>query len=98
MSNWLNIEKEKDQDLNEEEIINDVNPDQLNHCQRFTYDLIDKFNKEKKQMLMILLGTAGTGKSFTVSAISKLKTGQIKRACPTAKAAFIIKGLILKSY
>lgn len=43
-------------------------------------------------MLMILLGTAGTGKSLTVSAISKLKIGQIKRACFTAKAAFIIKG------
>lgn len=93
MSYWLSIEKEKDKDLNEDEIIDDVNPSQLNKCQKFTFNLIDKFNNEKKQMLMILLGTAGTGKSFTVSAISKLKVGQIKRACPTAKAAFIIKGI-----
>jgi excinuclease UvrABC helicase subunit UvrB len=41
---------------------------------------------------MIMLGTAGTGKSFTVAAISKLTINTIIRACPTAKAAFLIQG------
>ena len=38
---------------------------------------------------MILLGTAGTGTSYTVSAISK---NLQERTSPTAKAAFLIKG------
>jgi hypothetical protein len=46
---------------------------------------------------MIMLGTAGTGKSFTVAAISKLKANAIIRACPTAKAAFLIHGETLHS-
>ena len=46
---------------------------------------------------MILLGTAGTGKSFTVAALTKLYNGILKRACPTAKAAFLIKGETLHS-
>jgi DNA replication protein DnaC len=46
---------------------------------------------------MILLGTAGTGKSFTVSAITKLKEEHIKKASPTAKAAFLINGDTLHS-
>jgi len=41
---------------------------------------------------MILTGTAGSGKSFTVYAISTFLNGIIKRAAPTAKAAFLIKG------
>ena len=41
---------------------------------------------------MILLGTADTGKLFTVAAITQLYLGIIKRACPIAKAAFLIKG------
>jgi excinuclease UvrABC helicase subunit UvrB len=44
---------------------------------------------------MILLGTAGTGKSFTVAAISKLKANTIIRASPTAKAAFLILGKLI---
>jgi pantothenate kinase-related protein Tda10 len=40
--------------------------------QRFTYDIVKRY-KEDKQLLMIILGTAGTGKSFTVSALTKLK-------------------------
>ena len=48
---YINIEKDKDQDLNEEEIIDGVNPDQLNNCQRFTYDLIEKFSIKKNKCL-----------------------------------------------
>ncbi len=46
---------------------------------------------------MILLGTAGTGKSFTINALSTYLGKHLKRAAPTAKAAFIIKGETLHS-
>ncbi len=65
--------------------------------QRFTYDIVKRY-KEDKQLLMIILGTAGTGKSFTVSALTKLKLGKIKKASPTAKAAFMINGKFKKYY
>ena len=96
MKNWLEHQIELDPGQDILENVN-VNPNQLNKYQRFTYDLIDKFNKEKKKLLMILLGTAGTGKSFTVSAITKLKEGHIKKASPTAKVAFLINGDTLHS-
>ena len=38
------------------------------------------------------IGSAGTGKSFTVAAITKMMREKLKKAAPTAKAAFIIHG------
>lgn len=70
----------------------EVSPEQLNRLQRFTYNLIAEYKDKDKQLLMILLGTAGTGKSFTVVAITQLYLGILKKACPTAKAAFLIHG------
>jgi hypothetical protein len=46
---------------------------------------------------MILLGTAGTGKSFTINALSTYLGKHLKKAAPTAKAAFVIKGETLHS-
>lgn len=92
MYNWVNLQK---QIINEKEDTTEmpiVEPEQLNKYQRFAFDIIKQFKEEKKQLLMILLGTAGTGKSFTVSAISTLQKNAIIRASPTAKAAFLIRG------
>ncbi len=77
---------------NEDGELPGVNPEDLNRLQLFTYKLIEEFKKKNEQILMILLGTAGTGKSFTVAALTKLYLGILKRACPTAKAAFLIIG------
>lgn len=93
MPEWLKNKKNEEQsDTEEHNELQDVNPDDLNKYQRFTYDLVIKFKNEKKQLLMILLGTAGTGKSFTVAALTKVYINLIKKASPTAKAAFIING------
>ncbi|RNA03729.1 hypothetical protein BpHYR1_035277, partial [Brachionus plicatilis] len=47
-----------------------VEKDQLNEMRRFAYEIIYLHLTESKQLLMILIGTAGTGKSFTIFAIS----------------------------
>jgi len=77
MPDWLNTTK-----LNDNSPINDqlniVDLSNLNKQQKFTYDIVKKFKDEKKQLLMILLGTAGTGKSFTVAAISEFKKKKLK--------------------
>ncbi len=93
MINWIKKQKTSlNLPANETNTLPDVDPEQLNTLQRFTYDLVNVFKITSKQLLLILLGTAGTGKSFTVAAITKLYNGILKRACPTAKAAFLIDG------
>ncbi|RMZ97693.1 ATP-dependent DNA helicase PIF1, partial [Brachionus plicatilis] len=74
-----------------------VEKDQLNEMQRFAYEIIYLHLTESKQLLMILIGTAGTGKSFTIFAISGLLSSILKRCAPTAKAAFIIRGETIHS-
>ncbi len=54
--------------------------------------IVENAVNKKEMLLMILTGTAGSGKSFTVYAMSTFLNGIIKRAAPTAKAAFLIKG------
>ena len=95
MKNWVNEQKILYNENIDTVLLTDVNPDQLNRYQRFAYNIIDKFINDNKQLFMILLGTAGTGKSYTVSAISKNLQNQLRRTSPTAKAAFLIKGSIL---
>ncbi|CAN0479104.1 unnamed protein product [Ascophyllum nodosum] len=46
---------------------------------------------------MMVLGTAGTGKSWLVNALSHLLGGGIRRAAPTGMAAFLIGGSTLHS-
>jgi ATP-dependent exoDNAse (exonuclease V) alpha subunit len=97
MPNWIVEQREIDNDIIENNNNQAINLNNLNTIQKFTYNLVDKFHKENKQLLMILLGTAGTGKSFTVSALSQLKNNILKRASPTGKAAFLINGETLHS-
>ena len=61
------------------------------------YNLIKYFTKTNDQLLMIVNGAGGTGKSFTIFAISKLLKKTLKRSEPTAKVAFLIKGETLHS-
>ncbi len=95
MTDWITKQKIKYNITQEESnSLPEVNPSQLNKLQHFTYKLVEEFKNKHEQLLLILLGTAGTGKSFTVAAITKLYNGIIKRACPTAKAAFLIDGIL----
>jgi hypothetical protein len=97
MPNWIIEQRELDNDMIENNTNQQINIKDLNTIQKFTYNLVENFQKEKKQLLMILLGTAGTGKSFTVAALSQLKKNILKRASPTGKAAFLINGETLHS-
>lgn len=94
MKGWIEKHKAllRESEENNEDQMANINPDDLNRLQRFTYNIVQEFKNQRKQLHMILLGTAGTGKSFTVAALSDLHFGTLKRACPTAKAAFLING------
>ena len=81
-----------------------VTPDKLNREQLFAYMLTDKYLVDRKQLLMIMTGKGGTGKSFTIFSISELinKAARtltnnelsigVKRCAPTAKAAYLVIG------
>jgi len=72
-----------------------VLPEQLNQLQRVAFEIIKSHNSENKQLLMILLGAAGCGKTFTIHAIATYLNDPVeslKLAAPTAKAAFLING------
>jgi hypothetical protein len=69
-----------------------VLPEQLNKHQLFVYNIVSEFLLNDKQLFMMVLGTAGTGKTFTICALSYLIKHFVKRCAPTAKAACLING------
>ena len=58
---------------------------------------IKYFIKTNEQLLLIINGEGGTGKTFLIYALSKLIGNKLKRCAPTAKGAFLIKGQTLHS-
>lgn len=46
---------------------------------------------------MVLIGTAGTGKSFTIFAFSTFLDKTLRCCAPTARAAYIIRGETIHS-
>jgi hypothetical protein len=91
-NNWINNQKRLNGDCLESNDVPLVLPFQLNKMQRFAYNLVDYHINNNEQLLLIVNGSAGTGKSYTIYAISKLVDHKIKRSAPTAKAAFLIRG------
>lgn len=71
---------------------------QLNSMQKLWFDITMTAFHQKEQLLLIVLGVAGTGKSHTISAISHaLPPNTVIRCAFTAKAAFNIRGGTLHS-
>ncbi|RNA24393.1 ATP-dependent DNA helicase PIF1 [Brachionus plicatilis] len=88
---WVESQKRKYKELNNTSC-HIVLPEKLNKMQRFAFNIVEKLMLEEKQLCMILIDTAGTGKSFTIFALSTLLQKTLRRCAPTAKAAFIING------
>ncbi len=67
-----------------------VSPSQLNRSQRMWFNMVVE---AVKQLILIVNGTAGTSKTFTISAISTVVPKEhIVRLAYTAKAAHLIRG------
>jgi predicted ribonuclease YlaK len=90
---FIKVQKELAGDENENENQTPVvEREQLNRMQKFAFDLIKEKQRLNEQLLIIINGSAGTGKSFTIFSLSHMLKHKLKRSAPTAKAAFIIKG------
>jgi hypothetical protein len=96
-NNWINRQKLMFIDITSFDEIPTVYPDQLNQKQRMAFDIVENFYLKKEQLLMIINGSASTGKSFTINAISCFLRNELKRCAPTAKAAYIIRGETIHS-
>jgi hypothetical protein len=74
-----------------------VLPEQLNAGQRAVFDAVIAAVAQGRQCTMLLHGTAGTGKSFTINALSTALPAQTVRMAPTGVAAVNIAGRTLHS-
>lgn len=92
MHNWIQIQKQMYNHNDNNQSIQIVLPEQLNIEQRLAYNIVKHHLDKNLQLLLLIIGTAGTGKSFTINAISRLLGRKLKRAAPTGKAAFLICG------
>lgn len=91
--NFISIQKQlNNHNNNNNQSLPVVLPEQLNVEQRFAYNIVKHHLDNDSQLLLLIIGTAGTGKSFTICAISRLLSIKLKRAAPTGKAAFLICG------
>jgi len=92
-SNWVQnnpVTLDREQLLQE---LPKVSPEQLNVQQRLWYDMVLTAVETDAQLRLIVNGTAGTGKSFTISAISHaLQANALLRCAFTASAAFLVRG------
>ncbi len=58
MKNWVEHQKNTNNCVNDNELPA-VQPSSLNTMQKFAYNLIDQYNNQKKQLLLVINGTAG---------------------------------------
>lgn len=73
---------------------------QLNDRQLCAYDIVRAHkggHGEREPPRMMMLGTAGTGKSWLVNALAHLLGCSIRRVAPTEMTAFLIGGSSLRS-
>jgi hypothetical protein len=83
----------------------DVDPNALNHAQRLAYNIVKDFydrpaddnGNRQRQLLMIITGTAGTGKSFLIRALDSLLGSSLLITATTGNAALDISGKTMHS-
>ena len=80
-------------DISVESTISLVNVGLLNTKQLQIYEIFkDSFDNEFKQIKMIIIGSAGTGKSFLLSAVKSLLKKHMVLCATTGKAALNLGG------
>ena len=79
---------------------NHYNPDQLNAEQRQVFDAVLQHMQQHDAppLSMLVLGTAGTGKSFLINCLSQLLHNSVTILAPTGVAAANIHGSTLHSH
>ena len=100
MPTWIKLQKEQNPDHGLV-VRHNINLESLNAMQRKAYDLVKSHyednTEDKEPLLLMILGVAGTGKSYLIHAIKKLLLECCAVCAPTGKASFNIRGVTLHS-
>lgn len=99
MPTWIKIHKEQFAEIvNEHNDFVDVNS--FSEMQRLAYDIVNTHFEnasEKEPLLLIVVGLAGTGKSYLIKALRNLLQTKCVVTATTGKASFNIKGVTIHS-
>ena len=80
---------------------NQVNTATFSRKQKLAYDIIVKHSSKtmpKEQLLLIIIGEGGTGKSYLINAIRNYLKDSCTITATTGKAAFNINGITIHSF
>ena len=71
-------------------------------CKKKAFDIVkshyfEQDSSHNSQLLLIILGEGGTGKSYLINSLRRLLQNRCVVSAPTGKAAFNVKGLTLHS-
>ena len=98
MPTW--IKNKKDSHVNNEQYeVVDINS--FSEMQGLAYNIVNahfnNISSDKEPLCLIIIGVAGTGKSYLINAIRNLLQNRCAVTATTGKAAFNIKGVTIHS-
>ena len=100
MPTWIKSKKD-DTIINEQYEV--VNLNSFSEMQELAYNIVNShfddtcISSDKEPLCLIIIGVAGTGKSYLINAIRNLLQGKCAVSATTGKAAYNIKGVTLHS-
>ena len=98
MPAWIRTNKEE---FNVNEQYEDVNITSFSDTQNVAYHIVkthfDDISVEKEPLCLIVIGVAGTGKSYLINATRNLLQNRCAVTATTGKAAYNIKGVTIHS-
>ena len=100
MPTWIKTKKEQENiELNEHNDVIDINS--LNEIQKLAYDIgqshFQNFSDDKDPLCLIIIGVAGTGKSYLINTIRSLLGNRCAVTATTGKASYNIRGVTIHS-
>ena len=100
MPTWIKNKKEQSSNASNENFAA-VNIKTFNEMQRLAYDIVNAHQKdessEKEPLCLIIIGEAGTGKSYLINALHNLLQNKCAVTATTGKASYNIKGVTIHS-
>ena len=99
MSTWIRTKKDNHV-INEQYEVVDINS--FSEMQGLAYNIVklhfDDISSDKEPLCLIIIGVAGTGKSYLINAISNLLREKCAVTATTGKASYNIRGITIHYY
>ena len=100
MPTWVKTNKEQSNaEINEQYDVVDINS--LSEMQKLAYDIVHSHSKsnadDQDPLCLIIIGVAGTGKSYLINAIRSLLRNKCVVTATTGKASYNIRGITIHS-